>query len=81
MNIPLFPTKIFKWSIYVLILNHKRSKTGPDSSSGRASALGAGSRGFDTRPRHSKGVKMVSVATLLGAQHYEASTGPSLTHY
>ena len=26
-------------------------------------------------PRHTKGVKMVPVATLLGAQHYKASTG------
>ena len=31
--------------------------TGPDSSSGRASASGAGGRGFETRPRHTKGVK------------------------
>ena len=44
-------------------------------SSGRASAPGSGSRGFDTRPRNTKGVKMVPVATLLGAQHYKASTG------
>ena len=49
--------------------------TGPDSSSGRASASGAGGRRFETRPRHTKGVKMVPVATLLGAQHYKASTG------
>ena len=48
---------------------------GPDSSSGRASTSGAGGRGFDTRPHHNKGVKMVSVATLLGAQHYKAITG------
>ena len=38
--------------------------------SGRASASGPGGRGF-----HTKGVKMVPVATLLGAQHYKAGTG------
>ena len=31
--------------------------TGPDSSSGRASASGAGGLRFETRPRHTKGVK------------------------
>ena len=56
--------------------------TGHDSANGRASASGAGGRGFDPGPRHTKGVKnMVPVATLLGAQHYKASTGSSLTHY
>ena len=29
----------------------------PDSSSGRASASGAGGRRFETRPRHTKGIK------------------------
>ena len=43
--------------------------------SGRASASGSGGRGFESRPRHTKGVKMVPVATLLGAQYYQASTG------
>ena len=28
-----------------------------------------------------KALKMVPVATLLGAQHYKASTGSPLTHY
>ena len=28
-----------------------------------------------------KALKMVPVAILLGAQHYKASTGSSLTHY
>ena len=28
-----------------------------------------------------KAFKLVPVATLLGAQHYKASTGSSLTHY
>ena len=28
-----------------------------------------------------KALKMVPVATLLGAQYYKASTGSSLTHY
>ena len=35
----------------------------------------------DTWPHHTKGIKMVPVATLLGAQHYKASTGSPLTHY
>ena len=43
--------------------------------SGRASASGSGGRGFESRPCHTKGVKMVPVATFLGAQHYKASTG------
>ena len=51
---------------------------GSDSSSGRASASGA-RRGFDTWRRHTKGVKMVPVATLLGSRHYEANTGSPLT--
>ena len=57
-----------------------------DSSSGRASASCAvGQDGYriDTWPRHTKDViKMVPVATLLGAQHYKASTGfSSLTNH
>ena len=57
-----------------------------DSSSGRASALCAvGQDGcrIDTWPRHTKDViKMVPVATLLGTQHYKASTGfSSLTNH
>ena len=32
-------------------------KTGPDSSSDRASTSGAGGRRFETQPRHTKGVK------------------------
>ena len=59
---------------------NKMAESGPDSANGRASASGAGGRGFDPGPRHTKGVKMVPVATLLGAQHYKASTGSSLTH-
>ena len=38
--------------------------TGPDSANGRASASGAGGRGFDPGPRHTKSLKMVPVATL-----------------
>ena len=42
----------------------------------RASASEAGGRGFDPGPGHTKDlVKMIPVATLLGAQHYKASTG------
>ena len=40
----------------------------------RASASEAGGRGFDPEPSHIKDVKMVPVATLLGAQHYKANT-------
>ena len=46
-----------------------------DSVIVRASASGAGCRGFDPGPDHTKDFKMVPVATLLGAQHYKASTG------
>ena len=56
-------------------------KTGPDKANGRASASGAGGHGFDPWPRIPKALKMVPVATLLGAQHYKASTGSHLTHY
>ena len=31
--------------------------------------LRAGGRGFESRPRYTKGIKMVPVATFLGAQH------------
>ena len=62
--------------------NHNRR----DSSSGRASAscaVGQDGCRIDTWPRHTKDViKMVPVATLLGAQHYKASTGfSSLTKH
>ena len=57
-----------------------------DSSSGRASAscvVGQDGCRIDTWPGHTKDViKMVPVATLLGAQHYKASTGfSSLTNH
>ena len=57
-----------------------------DSSSGRASAscaVGQDGCRIDSWPRHTKDViKMVPVATLLGAQHYKASTGfSSLTNH
>ena len=53
MSDPLFKysrTRLLKISRHML-------DTGPDSSSGRASASGAGGRRFETRPRHTKGVK------------------------
>ena len=64
----------------------KREKDRRDSSSGRASASCAVGQDWcriDTWPRHTKDViKMVPVATLLGAQHYKASTGfSSLTNH
>ena len=43
--------------------------------SGRASHSGAGGRWLESRSRNTKEFKMVSVATLLGAQPYMASTG------
>ena len=56
-----------------------QSRDRRDSSSGRASAscaVGQDGCRIDTWPRHTKDViKMVPVATLLGAQHYKASTG------
>ena len=46
------------------------------SSSGRASALGSGGRGFDTRLGYTKGIKKGTSGYLAsGAQHYKASTG------
>ena len=46
-------------------------------------AVGQDGCRIDTWPRHTKDViKMVPVATLLGAQHYKASTGfSSLTNH
>ena len=42
----------------------------------RASASGAGGRGFDPGPGHTKDFKNGTiVAALLGVQHYKASTG------
>ena len=43
--------------LYAQRTHHEFRKSGPDSSSGRASASGAGGRRFETRPRHTKGVK------------------------
>ena len=37
---------------------------GPDSSVGRASAFGAGGRGFESRPRYTKGVKNGTSSSL-----------------
>ena len=41
--------------------------TGSDSSSGRASASGAVGRGFESRPRHTKGIKNGNSSSLAGA--------------
>ena len=66
-----------RFVIVVLLPNHFFNRR--DSSSGRASAscaVGQVRCRIDTWPRHTKDViKMVPVATLLGAQHYKASTG------
>ena len=40
----------------IILISFFGESTGPDSSSGRASASGAGVRRFKTRPRHTKGV-------------------------
>ena len=48
-------------ALYVLNLSVNR----PDSSVGRATAFGAGGRGFESRPHHTKVVKMVLAAPLL----------------
>ena len=37
----------------------------PDNSAGKASTFGAGGRGFEFRPHHTKGVKMVHAALFL----------------
>ena len=42
---------------YIINVYPNVAYTGPDSSSGRASASGAGGRRFETWPRHTKGVK------------------------
>ena len=42
---------------YLLEQISRHHATGPDSANGRASASGAGGRGFDPGPRHTKGVK------------------------
>ena len=61
-------------------------KTSKEQDAIRASAscaVGQDGCRIDTWPRHTKDViKMVPVATLLGAQHYKASTGfSSLTNH
>ena len=42
--------------------------TGPDSSSGGASAFGAVGPGFESRPRHIKGIKNGTSSSLAGAR-------------
>ena len=47
----------------------------------RGSVVEHPGHGFESRPRHTKGDKMVPVATLFGAQYYKASTGFSSNKY
>ena len=73
-------------SKYVATYRVIKSVTARDSSSGRASAscaVGQDGCRIDTWPRHTKDlIKMVPMATSLGAQHYKASTGfSSLTNH
>ena len=49
--------------------------TGPDSSSGRASASGSGGRRFDPRPRHTKGVKNGTGSSLADARNKRVVPG------
>ena len=49
--------------------------TGPDSSSGRASASGSGGRRFDPRPRHTKGVKNGTGSSLADARNKRVVSG------
>ena len=72
--------------LMIFLATLKATSNRRDSSSGRASAscaVGQDGCRIDTWPRHTKDViKMVPVATLLGAQHYKASTGfSSLTNH
>ena len=54
----------------------KKVPTDSDSVMVRASASGAGGRGFDPGPGHTKDFKNgTSGYKLLGTQHYKASTG------
>ena len=43
-------------------------KTDPDSSSGRASTSVAVGRGFESRPRHTKGIRNGTSSSLAGAR-------------
>ena len=49
--------------------------TGPDSSSGRASASGSGGRRFNPRPRHAKGVKNGTGSSLADARNKRVVPG------
>ena len=49
--------------------------TGPDISSGRASASGSGGRRFDPRPRHTKGVKNGTGSPLADARNKRVVPG------
>ena len=51
----------------------------PVSAMVRVSPSAAGGRGFYPRPGRTKDLKMVPVATLLGAKQYKASTGKYLS--
>ena len=65
-----------KWIAYSLSnLEVVGSNTGPDSSSGRASASGSGDRRFDPRPRHTKGVKNGTGSSLADARNKRVVPG------
>ena len=51
------------------------SVTGPDSSSGRASASESEGRRFDPRPRHTKGVKNGTSSSLADARNKRVVPG------
>ena len=66
--------------LYKVYINHDPGMTltfftGPDSSSGRASASGSGGRRFDPRPRHTKGVKNGTGSSLADARNKRVVPG------
>ena len=87
METSLYKLKLFTKAFFLLDIEEidfsslpHHCLTGPDSANGRVSASGAGGRGFDPGPHHTKGVKVVPVATLLGAQHYKAKKDWLFSH-
>ena len=67
---------IYIYILYVYTLTHLYLSiylsiylsTGPDSSSGKGSALGAIGRGLEAWPRHTNGIKMVLATPLLALE-------------
>ena len=49
--------RLLEMMMMMMTIGRPASRTCPDSANGRASASGAGGRGFDPGPRHTKGLK------------------------